>query len=98
MSNRYRVIYGKTHDNVYIKDDATGRKFIGYMGCIDELNESNEIIDVLLYFIKEKGNELVRVEDDNGIKWFVTTPEDVIGYMGESTVMTYEEYLESIKR
>jgi hypothetical protein len=30
--NRYRVIYGETHDTVHINDDETGRKFIGYFG------------------------------------------------------------------
>ena len=52
------------------------------------------------YFIllRKKGNELVRVEDDDGVRWFVTTPEDVVGYTGEATVMTYDEYLESLKR
>ena len=58
----------------------------------------NEIIDALLYFINEEGNELIRVEDDDGVRWFVTTPEDVVGYTGEATVMTYEEYVESLKK
>lgn len=98
MNNRYRVIYGMTHDNVHIKDDETGRRFLGHMGCIDELNELNEIIDALLYFVKEEGNELVRVEDDDGVRWFVTTPEDVVSYFGEANVMAYDEYLESLKR
>ena len=98
MRNRYRLIYGETHDSVHIRDDETSRRFIGQMGAIDELNELNEIIDALLYFINEEGNELIRVEDDDGVRWFVTTPEDVVGYTGEATVMTYEEYLESLKK
>ena len=98
MRNRYRLIYGETHDTVHIRDDETSRRFIGQMGAIDELNELNEIIDALLYFIKEEGNELVRVEDERSVRWFVTTPEDVVGYFGEATVMTYDKYLESLKR
>ena len=93
--DRYRRIYGKTHDTVHIRDEETNRRIIDE---VKELNTLNEIIDGLYHFIKEQRNELVRVEDDYGVKWFVTTPEDIVGYVGEADIKTYDEYLESLKK
>ena len=96
--NRYRVIYGETHDTVHILDDETGRKFIGYFGSIDELNMQNKIIETLLNFIKDNGKELIRIEEDYEVNWMVTTFEDIANYSGEADIKTYEEFLESLKR
>ena len=95
---RYRLVYGETHDSVHISDDETKRRLFGSFDALNELNTQNEIIDAMHYFIKENGNELIRLEDDYGVRWMVVTPEDVIGYKGEADIKTYEEYIESIKK
>ena len=93
--SRYRRIYGKTHDTVHIRDDETNRKIYDE---VNELNELNEIIESMHYFLKEKGYDLIRIDDDIDVRWMVTTPEDVIGYKGEADIKTYEEYIESIRK
>jgi len=96
--NRYRLVYGETHDSVHISDDETRRRFYSLLSAIDELNLQNEIIGAMLHFLKENGNELIRVENNNDVRWVVTTPENIMGYTGEVDIKTYDEYIESIKK
>ena len=98
MKERYRVIYGETHEDVHIKDDTTNRRFRGYFGSIDELNMLDNIIEALLFFIKCDDKELIRMEDDTGVRWLVTDQETIDRFEGNVDIKTYEEYLESIKR
>ena len=93
-NNRYRRIYGETHDSVHIRDDKTNRKIIEE---VKELNELDEIITLLYDAIKKEGKELVRIEDDYEVRWIVTSPEDIAKYEGVEDIKTYEEYLDAIR-
>lgn len=93
--NRYRRVYGATHDTVHIRDDCTNRKIIDEIG---ELNELNDISVALFKFIKDNNHELIRIEEDYDVKWMVTPPEHLANYSGKADIKTYEEYLDSIRK
>ena len=95
MGNRYRRVYGATHDTVHIRDDNLNRRI---RDDVQELNILNETTETLYDFIKKQGYELIRIEEDYDVKWRITTPEEIKGYSGEADIKTYDEYLESIKR
>ena len=93
-NNRYRRIYGETHDSVHIRDDKTNRKIIE---VVNELNELNEIIQALYKSVKKDGNKLIRIEEDYEVRWLVVSPEDIEKYDGVADIKTYEEYLDAIR-
>jgi len=62
--NRYRLIYGETHDSVHIKDELLDKK-IGTFP-VNELNHQYNQIKAMESTLNELGYECWFVRDDDG--------------------------------
>jgi len=76
--NRYRLVYGKTHDTVHIKDDKEDKK-IGKFP-VDLLNEYELKQQLLLDKLNELGYDLICYEpEDKDFKgeWVIDTFDNI---------------------
>lgn len=76
--NRYRLVYGKTHDTVHIKDDIDDKKIRAYP--VDLLNEYELKQRLLLDKLHELGYDLVYYEpEDKDLKgdWVIDTFDNI---------------------